>query len=692
MFGDRFPAIVVAGAAALALLGAGFSGVRTVVSSLPSTVAWPPATPLPVNVGSTIEQSFVAPACPLTHVRVFLARGPSVAARLTLELVAPAGAGSPGDVIAATSVIVPASGQPGAVSLEIPERAGLWRRTLVLRLHWLEGGPAALDLRTRPPAWPGQLRAGGAWLGDRTLAFDASDKPRSTVASLGCVLGGRRATMGILVSATALLLLTGALAGVAVLQRSHVPTRARWPRAWFLLPAGLALAGGLTWVQVVPPFEAPDEVAHLQYARYVATTAGLPREVPGRGSPWREAFYEWVQPPLHYVMTAALLRASGGSTEPPRLVPNPRSRVAGGPERTVYLHDTAASGGPARVSLRLIRAWSVVATVLVVLVAAILVREHLNRDRVAILAAGCLALIPQWSAALATAANDSTATLAAAVSTLAILRLTRGDPSIRACVGAGLLAGLALSAKLTTAFLVPMALVAAVAPGGLVRRLPRVAAVTAGVLAGTSWVLVHNLAAFGDPLARAFKRSVLEQSGFLALSRAQPGPFEAAFWTGLHGQVFEAFWARFGSLGAGPDAGSRVWWVYGGLTAWLVVLAVVGVLRAARPSGRRGDAGSRPNEWASLAIMVGVASGLGSWVLVNVLGREDVVVHWTPRHLLPLSPLLLVLAASGLEIARSRLGGPAAAWRAGGALIVLALGLGWVVSLRFAIQHLHLGY
>jgi hypothetical protein len=67
-------------------------------------------------------------------------------------------------------------------------------------------------------------------------------------------------------------------------------------------------------------------------------------------------------------------------------------------------------------------------------------------------------------------------------------------------------------------------------------------------------------------------------------------------------------------------------------------------------------------------------------------------VHWTPRHLLPLSPLLLVLVASGLESARSRLGGPGAAWRSGGALIVLALGLGWVVSLRFAIQHLHLGY
>jgi hypothetical protein len=212
------------------------------------------------------------------------------------------------------------------------------------------------------------------------------------------------------------------------------------------------------------------------------------------------------------------------------------------------------------------------------------------------------------------------------------------------------------------------------------------------VLAGTSWVLVHNLAAFGDPLARAFKRSVLEQSGFLALSRAQPGPLEAAFWTGLHGQVFEAFWARFGSLGAGPDAGSRVWWLYGGLTAWLVVLVVVGILRAASPGDRRGDAGSRSNAWASLVIMVGVASGLGSWVLVNVLGREDVVVHWTPRHLLPLSPLLLVLVASGLESARSRLGGPGAAWRSSGALIVLALGLGWVVSLRFAIQHLHLGY
>lgn len=699
VFAGRHLAAVVAGASAVALLAAGAGALRTLVSSLPSTLNLVAADPLPLDGSTTIEQSFIAPACPLTHVRVLVTRSAAAPARLSADLrTAAPGAPWPEKVVFATSVIVPASAAPDGISFDVPARPDSWRRLHVLRLQLTEGGPVTLGAGISQPMWPGRLRVNGAWLGNRALAFEAGDGTASAGA-LACVVGGSGRARFLLLCATLVLVLAASLAGaglalpgraVAVSPGARAPGW-RWSS---LLPPALALASGLLWVVVVPPFEGPDEVAHVQYARFIAESGRLPAEIPSVDSPWREGFYEWVQPPLHYLAGASLIRALGASSDPPhppRLEPNPRSRVSGGPERTVYVH-ASAEKGELLTSLLLLRALSLMCTVVVVLASARLVCDHLRDGQLAVLAAGSLALVPQWSAALATAANDATATLAAALSSLVILRLAREPAPPWRWFVAGVLIGLALTTKLTTAFLLPMALVAVAGPVVGAGRLANAAALTAGLLAGSGWFFLHNLVAFGDPFARTFKRSVLEQSGFLALSRVQPGPLEAAFWTGLKGQVFEAFWARFGSLGAGPDAGSRVWWIYGALTLLLVGAAATGLAGVVNGLRRRTANDTETNRWPSVTLAVGVAAGLGSWVLVNLLGREDVVVHWTPRHVLPVSPLLLVLAASGLRAMRRELGGSATLWRAGGAAVVLALGLGWIVSLRFAIQHLHVGY
>ena len=108
--------------------------------------------------------------------------------------------------------------------------------------------------------------------------------------------------------------------------------------------AALLMAGATTVVYslVVPPFEPPDELAHLQYARFVATTGTLPSAVPPHDSEWRAASYEFVQQPLYYVGAAAVLRAAGLATPGPALVLDPRSRMQpGGTEPTIFQHGAA---------------------------------------------------------------------------------------------------------------------------------------------------------------------------------------------------------------------------------------------------------------------------------------------------------------------------------------------------------------
>src|SRR5262249_12297019 len=54
---------------------------------------------------------------------------------------------------------------------------------------------------------------------------------------------------------------------------------------------------------IVPPGYAPDEPAHFEYARQIAETATLPILRPGTSG------YEAHQPPLYYLLAAAVYRA-----------------------------------------------------------------------------------------------------------------------------------------------------------------------------------------------------------------------------------------------------------------------------------------------------------------------------------------------------------------------------------------------
>jgi hypothetical protein len=71
----------------------------------------------------------------------------------------------------------------------------------------------------------------------------------------------------------------------------------------------LYAATSLSWLIVTPPFDAPDETAHYDYARYIAATGHLPDHVPTavREGNWYTT--HWPQPPLYYVLLSVVVRA-----------------------------------------------------------------------------------------------------------------------------------------------------------------------------------------------------------------------------------------------------------------------------------------------------------------------------------------------------------------------------------------------
>ena len=90
---------------------------------------------------------------------------------------------------------------------------------------------------------------------------------------------------------------------------------------------------------------------------------------------------------------------------------------------------------------------------------------------------------------------------------------------------------------------------------------------------------------------------------------------------------------------------------------------------------------------------VGVGVGLAAWVGVNLVPRADMVVHWTPRHILPLTAPAALLVGAGLE--RLRHASAPVVVQVGAALVgvtIAALALAWLGVLRATVLMFHFGY
>ena len=328
---------------------------------------------------------------------------------------------------------------------------GDWREAVTLRVRVV--GQDGISRRDLPP-----------------VALDARHPVSvKTVASpvpgaLACAFdGGSQIRAWAVIAATLLAVVLSALLGAAWIARALAPSGAAPALLRHATAIPLALVGAttVTYSLVVPPFEAPDELAHLQYARYVATTGSLPRAVPPDGSDWEASAYEWVQQPLYYLGAAAVLKATALETPGPALRENPRSRMhEGGTEPTVFHHAGTPVPRTGHDALRVLRFASLVMALGTAWAVARLVSSVSDDRLVTVTVAGGLGLVPQWAAVMGAVSTDPPATLLSSVATLAIVRIAGGRLGTGWLVCAGLAIGAAYAVKATAIFLAPMALVA----------------------------------------------------------------------------------------------------------------------------------------------------------------------------------------------------------------------------------------
>lgn len=349
---------------------------------------------------------------------------------------------------------------------------------------------------------------------------------------------------------------------------------ARWR---FPVLAFLFLGLGTAYALVVPPYNAPDEPAHVNYVRELATRGTLPILQPGdwdaaalaeltarRFPPDRPVGalrYEGHQPPLYYALAAPLAWALGGLPE--------RQQV---------------------IALRL---WSLLLGLGTLWLAGRLADVLFPASRLLRLTVPAfVALLPMYLHISASVNNDALASLvvAAALYTGAVaLR----DPARLRPWRLGLLGALALLTKLTAYVVVPLAmLVLALTPQRRERR-AWLAVLLPPAVALAFWA-GRNALVYGwhDPLGLARHAAIVVGQ-----------PQTEHTWRGLWRfarVTFQSFWAQFGWMGLPIDERAYL------LLAAASALAALGVALWLWRALRRGQ--QAPFADGRQALLLGLAA------------------------------------------------------------------------------------
>lgn len=431
-----------------------------------------------------------------------------------------------------------------------------------------------------------------------------------------------------------------------------------------LLLVFVALAG--LYNAITPLGEGPDEPGHGQYVLLLARERRLPvqcappcvGDVPGSGH----------HPPLAYLLAAPLVAWLPEEARQIDLPGNRRFTWAGGDQRNAVAHGSREQWPWAEPVLgwHLARLASTAAGAATVLLTYLAARSLSRRPIVPLLAAGLVALNPQFIFTSALINND--ALLAALSAALLWLVVDQRPGAALGRAGLiGLALGLALITKQNALLLAPVALGwAALGPAAPRRTaaseqaphrraaaaaLLRLAAVAGAAAAVSGWWYVRNWRLYGDPLALDLFRAAFSTQAF-DLTRARA-------WTAALAQLHASFWARFGWMNIAPPG-----WV-----DWAYTLLGLGgalglVLAATAARGRR-------RSWREVWPLVALPALAFGWVLSFALTAG--LVAWQGRMLFPALPAIAILLArglAGLQGAAARTQWiPQRIWRAGSWLL-----------------------
>lgn len=417
---------------------------------------------------------------------------------------------------------------------------------------------------------------------------------------------------------------------------------------------------GTLYSVTTPLFEAPDEVWHYGYVRYLVDERTLPALTEANN----EIYQEVAQPPLYYAVAALTSGIAPDDDLPELMWHNPGfGYQAGGTvddNKNMLVH-TEREHFPWRgavLAIRLARFTSLLFGLLTVVAAWGLGQEAFpGRPMWALSTASVVGLVPQFLFISGVVSNDSAA---AALSTLALWVIARActrGPTARRSLVIGLLIGLAALVKVSNLLLGPLALVAlALVRHPKPRRIAPVfghwTLVVLTILAVGGWWYLRNAILYRDPFALAVH---------VDTPWGRSAPASLADLLAQLPKVYKSFWGAFG------------WghiefplWVYLAL-GMLVVASLVGWARAFKTHGLTGSGAVflLAASWGTLVLAallewmrkVEAPHGrllfpaIGAWAVLLVggwaglvpSGRGKAHAHWMPAVLLASLTLLSCL-------------------------------------------------
>ncbi len=380
---------------------------------------------------------------------------------------------------------------------------------------------------------------------------------------------------------------------------------------WVITVAGLALGWG--YAVGVTPWNAPDEPAHYNYVRYLATTGQLPELKPGD---WDSALlerlksarfpksesidsirYENWQPPIFYAIASPLY--------------NSASRFQLG-EQVVLL-----------------RLLSVAISGITVVLAFFAVRRIFPEDLVVQLAVPAfIAFLPMRSAIAGSINNDALAEMLSTLILLQMVGIAGSGLGTKRAVLLGLILGATLLTKATIYGFVPLALgVGLLFPARKAGSRWRPVLIAAAVaLLASGWWFVRNVMVYGglDLLGSARHDQVV-------VGQPRLEHLDGASLSYFGGTLFKSFWGIFGWMGIVLD--ERIYFVLGIVSGLATFGLVLFLWRVVFEKGLLS-----PHQRASLAIM-GAAIAL---VVAQLIYYNLTYVQAQGRYLFPaLLPIAL---------------------------------------------------
>jgi spore maturation protein SpmB len=311
----------------------------------------------------------------------------------------------------------------------------------------------------------------------------------------------------------------------------------------------------LVYAAATPPLEASDELWHMGMVSYIADTGSLPVQQPGTETAYKQ---EGSQPPLYYLLSAALVAGIDRSDFSAISMPNPHAKagiaLAGDNKNLVLRPPSGAAASGTALAVALLRGFSILlgaGTVYAVYRAALICLPV----QAALLAAGVTAFNPMFLFIAASVNNDNLVTFLNSVIVWQMLATLQAGFEWRRSLFIALLFALASLSKLSGLVLAPF-----IATAGLVTVYrsgwPRRAWAGLFMLGGSmvvvwavvgAWWYVRNITLYGELFGTQTMVAVagprLEPFSLTTLLAEFEG-FRIAYW-GLFGAVNILTWPGF---------------------------------------------------------------------------------------------------------------------------------------------------